>query len=141
LCAFLRTKLEGWRTCLIGYKSLADTGNYPGQGEINDSLTIIKSLLANDESYKFIERFNERKDDLLDLSDNYRDLEHFYEHQKPTWEKLRQACARFQLNRLDLERDDKACPALQRMDEILFAPSPYGLIKETEGLISTVAIR
>ena len=117
---------------------MADTGDYPGQDEINDGLTIIKSLLASDESYKFIERFNERKDDLLDLSDSYRDLEHFYEHQKPTWDKLRKARDRFQLNRLELERDDKAGPALQRMQEILSAPSPYGLIKETEGLISTV---
>jgi hypothetical protein len=33
----------------------------------------------------------------------------------------------------------KAGPALQRMREILSAPSPYGLIHETEGLISSVA--
>jgi hypothetical protein len=140
LCIFLRNKLESWRTHLIGYKTLADTGDYPGQDEINDGLTIIKSLLASDESYKFIERFNECKDDLLDLSDSYRDLEHFYEHQKPTWEKLRKARDRFRLNRLELERDDTAGPALQRMEEILSAPSPYGLIKETEGLISSIAI-
>jgi hypothetical protein len=140
LCAFLRTKLDSWRTYLIGYKTLADTSDYPGQGEINDGLATIKSLLASDESYKFIERFNERKDDLLDLSDSYRDLEHFYEHQKPTWEKLRKARDRFRLNRLELERDDKAGPALQRMQEILSAPSPYGLIQETEGLISTVEV-
>jgi hypothetical protein len=119
---------------------LAGTGAYPGQGEIDDGLMLIKSLLACDESYKFIERFNERKDDLQDLSDNFHDLEHFYEHQKPTWEKLRKACDRFQLNRLELERDDKAGPALQRMQEILSAPSPYGLIQETEGLISTVDV-
>ena len=91
LCAFLRTRLEGWRTQLTGYKTLADTGDYPGQDEIKDGLAIIKSLLASDESYKFIERFNQRKDDLLDLSDSYHDLEHFYEHQKPTWDKLRRA--------------------------------------------------
>jgi hypothetical protein len=138
LCAFLRTRLEGWRTNLIGYKTLADTGDYPGQDEINDGLAIIKPLLASDESYKFIERFNERKDDLLDLSDTYHDLEHFYEHQKPTWDKLRKARDRFQFNRLELERDDKAGPALQRMREILSAPSPYGLIQETEDLIATV---
>jgi hypothetical protein len=138
LCAFLRTKLDGWRTQLVGYKTLADTGNYPGQDEINDGLAIINSLLVSDESYKFIERFNERKDDLLNLSDNYCDLEHFYEHQKPTWDKLRKARDRFQFNRLELERDDKAGPALQRMEEILCASSPYGLIQETEGLISTV---
>ena len=72
------------------------------------------------------------------LSDNFHDLEHFYDHQKPTWDKLRKACDRFQLNRLELERDAKAAPALRRMQEILQAPSPYGIIKEAEGLIGTV---
>jgi len=138
LCTFLRTKLEDWMTHLIGYKTLADTGDFPGQDEINNGLTIIKSLLTNDESYKFIERFNEQKDDLLDLSDTYHDLEHFYEHQRPTWDKLRKACDRFRLNHLDLERDDNASSALQRMEEILSVPSPYGLIQETEGLIARV---
>ena len=75
---------------------------------------------------------------MLDLADDFNDLEHFYEHQKPTWEKLRKACERFQLNRLELERDAQAGPALKRMQEILAAPSPYGLIKEAEGLITTV---
>ena len=39
---------------------------------------------------------------------------------------------RFQLNRLELEQDAKAGPALKRMQEILSAPSPYGLIQEAE---------
>ena len=38
----------------------------------------------------------------------------------------------------ELERDEAAGPALRRIGEILTAPSPYGLIKEAEGLISTV---
>jgi cell division septum initiation protein DivIVA len=74
----------------------------------------------------------------LELSDNYRDLENFYGHQKPTWDKLRKACDRFQLNRLELERDPEAASALRRMQEILQAASPYGIIKEAEGLIGKV---
>jgi hypothetical protein len=65
-------------------------------------------------------------------------LEQFYEYQKPTWEKLRKAFERFQLNRLELERDAHAAPALKRMHDILTAPSPYGLIKDAEGLTTTV---
>src|SRR5690606_38131125 len=133
-----QTKLRAWETCLNQYKPLAETGKYPGREEVGEGLTLIKALLACDESYKFIERFNERKDDLLDLSDHYHDLEHFYEHQRPTWDKLRTACDRFQLNRLELERDEKAGPALKRMQEILAAPSPYGLVKDAENLIATV---
>ncbi|MEI8373347.1 MAG: BREX system P-loop protein BrxC [Planctomycetota bacterium] len=135
---FLKAKLRSWETSLASYKPLADTGNYPGQQEIVDCLSVVKSLLACDDSYKFIERFNERKSDLLELSDTFRDLEHFYEHQKPTWDKLRKACDRFQLNRMELDQDAKAAPAIQRMQEILQQKEPYSNIKEAEGLITTV---
>jgi hypothetical protein len=138
LFAFLRRKLEDWQSNLSRYKTLADTGDYPGQDEIADSITVIRALLACTESYTFIERFNERKDDLLTLSDDYHDLEHFYEHQKPTWDKLRKAYTTYVLNRSQLDQDEKAAPALRRIHDILSAKSPYGLIKEAEGLITTV---
>ena len=138
LCTFLQTKLKGWHTTLSGYKQLADTGNYPGGDEINQGLTLINPLLADKDSKKFIERFNTLKNDLLDLSDQYNDVHHFYGLQKPTWEKLRKAHVTFQLNRLELEKDTQAGPALKRMQEILSAKSPYKLIKEADSLINTV---
>jgi len=78
------------------------------------------------------------KDDLRELADQFRDLENFYEHQRPTWEKLRKAHTTCQLNRLELEKDAQAAPALRRMQEILAASRPYALIKEANGLIQTV---
>jgi hypothetical protein len=138
LYAFLRTRLEACKSHLSTYKTLGDTGQYPGQAAINDGLTLIKALLACDASYTFIERCNARKDDLLDFSDSYHDLEHFYEHQKPTWDTLRTAYATYTLNRSQLELDPRAAPALRRMHDILAAPSPYGLIHEAVGLITTV---
>ena len=79
LYAFLRTRLEGWQASAERLQDPGRYRQYPGQDEINDGLTLIKSLLAGEESYKFIERFNARKDDLLDFSDSYHDLEHFYD--------------------------------------------------------------
>lgn len=140
LFGFLQIKFKGWQSALASYQPLAATGNYPGQHEIEGALAPVKKLLACDASFQFIEQFNSQKTELLDLIDNYRDLEHFYEHQKPTWEKLRKAFDKFQLNRLELERDAQAGPALARMHGILAAPSPYGLIKDAEGLISAVNI-
>ena len=138
LTTFLQTKLKGWQAALHGYKQLADTGNYPGGDEITQGLTLISPLIADKESRKFIERFNTLKNDLLDVADHFHDLEHFYDHQKPTWEKLRKAHVAFQLNRLELEKDSQAGPALQQMQEILSAKSPYGLIKDADALINTV---
>ena len=138
LTTFLQAKLKGWHGALFGYKQLADTGNYPGGDEITQGLTLISPLMADKDSKKFIERFNTLKKDLLDLADQFHDLEHFCDHQKPTWEKLRKAHTAFQLNRLELEKDAQAGPALKRMQEILSAPSPYGLIKEADALINSV---
>jgi len=138
LCTFLQTRIKGWHGTLHGYKQLADTGNYPGGDEITQGLALTNPLIADKESKKFIERFNMLKKDLLDLADQFHDLEHFYDHQKPTWEKLRKANTAFQLNRLELEKDAQAGPALKRMQEVLTAKSPYGLIKEADALINTV---
>ncbi len=65
------------------------------------------------------------------------DLDHFYRHQKPVWEKLRKAWDNFSLNRFELEQDQQAAPALARIGDILKAKSPYPLIKEADGLINT----
>jgi hypothetical protein len=120
LTTFLQTKLKGWQAALHGYKQLAETGNYPGGGAITQGLMLINPLLADKESRKFIERFNTLKKDLLDLADRFHDLEHFYVHQKPIWEKLRKAHAAFQLNRLELEKNPQANPALKRIQEIFW---------------------
>ena len=139
LCAFLKEKLRSWEASLNSFKPLADTGDYPGREEINEALGVIKPLLAHEESYKFIERFIQAKNDLLDLSDEFHNLEQFYRNQRPTWEKLRAAYQKFQLNRMELEQNEQAAPSLRRMHEILTANAPYGMLYEAEGLILTTS--
>ena len=138
LTTFLQTKLKDWHSTLGGYKQLADTGNYPGGDEIIQGLTLISPLIADKESRKFIERFNSLKNDLLQLAVPFHDLAHFYDHQKTTWEKLQKAHVAFQLNRLEIEKDAEAGIALKRMQEILSARSPYGLMKDANALIDKV---
>lgn len=138
LFEFLRGKCRDWQTSLSNYKSLADTGGYPGVREIDDGLNLLKALVAADEPLKFVERFLDNKSDLLDLSEEFHDIENFYRLQRPTWEKLRKSYDKFGLNRMELERDSKAAMALARMKEILSAPSPYKIVHEAEELIATV---
>ena len=138
LCTFLQTKLRSWHGAFNGYKPLADTGDYPGRDEITQALALINPLLADTESKTFIERFNALKHDLLDVADQYHDLTHFYDHQRPIWERLRKAHDAYQLNRLELEQDAKAGPALTRMQNVLSARRPYRLIKEADALINAV---
>jgi hypothetical protein len=138
LAGFLRERLDGWRTNLAQYKTLSDTGEYPGGQAIADAQGVIAKLLAEKESYGLINRFMGLKNDLLDLSDSVHELENFYETQRPTWEKLRKAYSRFQLNRTWLDKDSAAATALQKVKEILRAESPYGSIKDADSLIQTV---
>jgi len=138
LMSFLQNKLRHWQTTLQGYRQLAETGNYPGRDTIVQGATLISTLLQEKESRKFLERFNGLKNDLLDLAEQYHELEHFYEHQKPMWEKLRQADSRFQLNRLELEKHPQSAQPLRRIREILLAQSPFALIRESESLIQAV---
>ena len=46
LDAHLREQLGRWRGDLVQYKTLADTGNYPGSQPIADALGVINKLLA-----------------------------------------------------------------------------------------------
>ena len=138
LYEFLSKRLENWRDKLNQYRTLTDTGNYPGADDITEVLSLVNSLLAADESNKFLARFNERKGELLDSTDLFHDVEHFYDHQRPTWDKLRAASTRFKLNQTELEGHETAGPAIQRITEILSAPSPYALLKEADDLIRSV---
>ena len=117
---------------------MADTGSYPGADDIAEGLNLLNTLVAPDDSNRFLARFNEHRSGLLDLADRFRDIENFYEHQRLVWDKLRTASVRFEPNRMELERDDSAGAALRRMGEILAATRPYGLVKETDELIGTL---
>ena len=139
LFEFLKGRLGDWRDKLSGYHTLADTGIYPGAADIADGLSLLKVLLAPEDSNRFLAGLNEHRSDLLDLADGFHDLDHFYEHQRPMWDKLSAESGRCTLNQMELGRDDSARSALRRMGEILAAPSPYGLVKEAEGLIRTVS--
>lgn len=137
---FLRDNIVQWQENLNSYKHFAQTGKYPGATEITTGLKLILKLQGIHDSYEFFDAFNKAKDDLLDLSDDMQELNGFYTTQKPAWDKLQAAMdGIFKANRQELEKDSEAKKALARMGEILTASRPYGMIKEVEGLITTVS--
>lgn len=138
LTAHVRNELGNWQGDLNSWKPLAETGNYPGSEPIADALGVIAKAQNIQDSYKFLNHFIELKDDFLDLADSVAELRNFYDAQKPSWEKLRSAKQRFDLNRYELLKDDDAAKGLTRIDEILSSEAPYGMIKEAETLISRV---
>jgi hypothetical protein len=138
LAGFIREGLGKWRSQVEKYKPLADTGNYPGQKEINDILAFINKLAGIHDSYELIRTFNEITPNLRDAADDLHELNDFYTHQRPAWERLRSAMARFAPNKSLLSKNEAAAKALRRMEEILNAPAPYGMLKDADDLISAV---
>ena len=137
LYASLKEQLSGWNSDLGHYESLAETGKYPGLGEIQANLKILKKFVAETNSLHFLRRFVEYKKDLLDLADDYRDLKDFYSNQKHSWEQLRAAVDGLAQNRLQLEPHPEAGPALARMEEILNHQRPYSMLHEVAELKHT----
>lgn len=138
LAAHIRSRFSAWQADLNSWKPLAETGEYPGSAAIADALGVIARAISIQDSYQFLNHFIEHADDLLDLADSVGELRNFYESQKPTWEKLRRAKARFDLNQYELLKDDDAAQALKAIDDILSAEKPYGRIKDAGGLIGCV---
>jgi hypothetical protein len=138
LYRFLKERLEDWRQSLEKFRTLAGTGKYPGGKEAGEGLSRAEKLAAIGDTFEFFQAFNQGENDLHDLADDVHQLKDFFEKQRPTWDRLHAEYAAFNQNRADLEKDPLARQALARMAEILKAPSPYGMLHETDKLIETV---
>jgi hypothetical protein len=135
----LQARLIDWEGELKQWRALALNGQYPGLDDIDLGLKLIGQLKAAPDSFDAIQLFMKKRNELLDLSENYGDLSNFYGSQKAAWDKLRAAQQDFQPNRPKLEKDEKAARALARIDEILSAKAPFNLIREGEVLIQAVS--
>jgi hypothetical protein len=138
LTEFLQNRLREWQSSLNQFKGQAEDGSYPGKEEIAECLLVVNKLMGDTDSCKFIERFNTLKKDLLDIRDQFADLNDFYTNIKPTWKKLGLAYQSFKLNQSALEKVEASQTGLRRMKEILEARSPYSMLREVEGLITKV---
>lgn len=139
LVTFLRDNFGTWEKRLTSFQALAETGKYPGTAEIQTSLQLIHKLLFNKDSFEFTKAFIAQKAALPDLADDIHDLTDFYDNQRKTWDRLRDALeTRFKPNQQLLEKEADAALGLRRMGELLAAAHPYPLLHEAEGLIKTV---
>jgi len=139
LFKFLKAKLTGWQQRLQDFRVLADTGKYPGKKEIDQGCHQLKGLLEIPESYQFFEVFTSEEEDLKALMEDIYELTGFFESQREVWERLQSEMEKsFSPNREELEKDPTAKEALIRMDQILSAPRPYEMLKDTNSLIASV---
>jgi hypothetical protein len=138
LFEFLKNKSEALSTKLTQYNTLAETGKYPGLDDIQEYLRLMGVLIHSNDSFEFIARFLENKNELSDAAKAFADIDAFYTKQRMQWDELRDAAGRYETNRFDLEKEENAKSALLRMKDIMKAPAPYALIQEAAGLIRAV---
>ncbi len=135
---FFTEELNEWKTKLTGFKPLANTGKYPGKEDIDTGLELLKSLEIQDK-YQFFEELKKKKKDLEDLHENLHDLNNFYTTQISTWDTLQETMqGSFKDNRQELDMFPIAKSALGKMEQILKAPAPYGMLKDVKALIESV---
>ena len=137
LFVLLKERLTTWNGELSGYEPLAKTGNYPGLTEIESCLVSLRKFVEESDSLRFLKRFVENKNELLEVAEDFQELKGFYSDQKHSWEMLRMAVEELSQNSLQLETHDEAGPALKRMREILAATRPYALLRDAADLTHT----
>ncbi|MDA3915605.1 MAG: BREX system P-loop protein BrxC [Deltaproteobacteria bacterium] len=135
---YIQKGLKQWIEPLEKYKTLADTGNYPGRQEINNCLKIAHTILDIHDAFEMIKEFNLNKDTLHDAHEDFLDLKDFYNNQIQTWEKLLDALKRFLPNKIAIKKDTDTYKALKQMEEIVSARNPYSMLKNVSSLILTV---
>ena len=138
LFELIKFKLTAWNADLAGYELLAKNGNYPGLNEISSALEILRKFVEQKDSLRFLKQFVQSKQELRELSEDIRELKDFYTHQKHSWEKLCEAVDELSQNRLQLESDGEARSPFARMEEILAAKKPYGMLSKVADLIHKV---
>ncbi len=137
LFSFLKEQLGVWNSSLANHGVLAKTGLYPGLPEIENIISALHKFVEESDSLRFLNRFVQNESELLGMADGVRQLDDFYTNQRHSWEQLRAAVEVLSQNRLQLEADAKAGPALARMEYILTAPIPYEYIREVSELTYT----
>ena len=138
LFEFYTRHFSEWLNNLKSYKSKTDVGRFPGKSVIEQSILTLKRLLGNDDSFDFFKNVVDKKNDYLNLEEAYRDLHEFFTNQIHAWQQLQQALRHFDKNKQALEKHDQAKTALDALQSIASAESPYGLLHKVAGLVSTV---
>lgn len=133
----IKESLQAWYHDFKQWSNLGNAG-YPGKALATEGASLCEKLQSAPDSFTTIQLFNSGKADLQDAADNYQELSHFFSNQKPVWDKLNLALREFEPNRPTLEKDADAKAALQRLAEIRNAPSPFGLLREVEALVTKI---
>jgi hypothetical protein len=138
LAEMVRSELTLWRNQLQAFQRQALTGQFPGKKEISTGLLLISGILDQSTYYGLIQRFVEEDTSLINFSEDYEDLDDFYNSQITIWQQLEVALQSFKPNEHTLSRNPEVQSALQQLHSIRASDAPYAKLNQVDELISLV---
>lgn len=133
-----RQLLQTWDASLHEYESLLSTGSYPGTEIYRDSRALVTSLCRINDDAAFARKTAQQADRLQEVREDIADLRDFFQTQKPVWDRMLQALARYLPSRTSLEKDENAAAALKKLLDIRAHQNPYGQLKDIDGLVACI---
>ncbi|WP_273384065.1 BREX system P-loop protein BrxC [Enorma phocaeensis] len=114
-------------------------GNYPGREYVEHGISIIKGVLAagNDPS-DLLPRIADAEDDLGDAAENLEDVFKFFPNQQRIWDNATALDRKVQREREYLAANQDATEALDTIERVLAATTPYKQIHLLSGAMQTV---
>ncbi len=139
LAELIHQELKKWQEQLNAFHNKAQTGHFPGKQAIELGLALVAGLLEQSNSFNRIQRLLEEAKALEDFSEQFEDLDDFYNSQFQTWQALSKALNdQFKANRPTLEKDPSAKKALDELQRIYQLTTPYDQLKSINPLIEQV---
>lgn len=134
-----REELGQWRDALKQFKTKSEMVKAPGKDLIEDGQVLLSQILGHKDSYGLIKSLLENSKDLQDFEEDYDSLDDFYNKQFTTWQKLANALnVKYKDNRTALDKDAQAKASLATLESIYNNKSPYGKLRQVEGLINQI---
>ena len=139
LAKFIREEIDTWQRNLRDYRARAEDGKFPGLRLIDEVLGLTRVQAGIADTFEFFRNFNERADDWRQAGEQYTKVQDFYKNQSEIWRKAKTRIeGSYKDNRSMLDLDPRSSEALKKLEDILSNPEPYSLIRDIDGLLSSV---
>lgn len=133
-----RANLNTWLDQSNKLLNRASLQFYPGKDTLQNAITKIKQQLNIRDSFEFVEKLNQDKNDWLDFSEDLADIQHFYDVQASVWDSMLKALELAQENHTELEHVPEAQAAIQELKNIRNNTTPWGMVQKITPLVETL---
>ena len=132
LCGQIAALLSDWKKKNDGILAYYDGSvQYPGKRVADDGKRIVEHILLYVSDHTaFLNAFTEAEDDLLDWSEDFREVSFFFANQKTIFDNAWKLCEKLQQERHYFTEEQDAMTAARAISDILRMEKPYRRIVE-----------